>query len=79
MRRWGFDCVGRVFTENDRGHNVAIVSESAARRVWPGESAVGKRYGPSGRLNPKPEDLIEVIGIVADVCELPGWKRRPFR
>jgi putative ABC transport system permease protein len=58
---------GRYFAESDRGRRVAVLSELAARRVWPGEDAVGKRYGPSGNLKPKPEELIEVVGVVADV------------
>jgi predicted permease len=44
---------GRAFTERDDGSAplVAIVNESAARRLWPGEDAVGKRIrDPSGGI-----------------------------
>jgi putative ABC transport system permease protein len=58
---------GRLFAENDRGRKVAVISEAAARRVWPGESAIGKRYGSGGDLRPKSEDLVEIVGVVADV------------
>ena len=53
---------GRFPTSRDRTRKVALVSESAARRVWLGESAVGKLI----RNDPRPE-WVEVIGVVADV------------
>src|SRR5688572_28477552 len=55
---------GRYPTEADRSRKVALVSESAARRVWPGEHAVGKRI----KKNDDPKTpLVEIIGVVADV------------
>ena len=58
---------GRGFTEGDRTEApaVAIVSESMARKYWPGEQAVGKRlhihFGP-------PEGIhAEIVGVAADV------------
>ena len=41
---------GRGFTETDRadGELVALVSETFARRIWPGESAIGKRVAVGG-------------------------------
>jgi putative ABC transport system permease protein len=53
---------GRFPTSLDHTHNVALVSESAARKVWPGENAVGKLI----RNDPKPE-WVEIIGVVDDV------------
>jgi predicted permease len=53
---------GRFPTARDRSHRVALVSESAARQVWPGENPLGKRL----RNDPRPE-WVEVIGVVADV------------
>ena len=52
---------GRVFTENDRGANpVVIVSETGARRLWPGVA------NPLGRrLKMKPPAMI-LVGIVDD-------------
>lgn len=55
---------GRDFTEHDRvgAALVAIVNESMARRMWPGEDPIGKEL-----LNPKP---VTVVGVVADVRHL---------
>ena len=54
---------GRNFTERDIAHDtsVAIVSESMARRYWPNENAVGKRFslGTQGTM-------VEVVGIARD-------------
>jgi predicted permease len=54
---------GRVFEESDRSHGVAIVAESTARKVWPQENALGKRF----RFADKDAPLMEVIGVAGDV------------
>jgi predicted permease len=56
---------GRAFNEQDRSDSapVAIVSESLARKYWPGESAVGKRMKP----RVKGSQWCQVVGVVADV------------
>jgi putative ABC transport system permease protein len=46
------------------GARVAVVNQTLARRYWPGQSAIGKRV--SFRGNPRPEDLITVVGVVGD-------------
>jgi putative ABC transport system permease protein len=53
---------GRFPDSRDRGQKVAVISESAARKVWPGQSAIGK----SIRNDPRPE-WAEIIGVAADV------------
>ena len=53
---------GRFPSPRDRAARVALVSESAARKVWPGEDPVGKTLVNG----PKPE-RVTVIGVVADV------------
>lgn len=55
---------GRDFTEHDRvgAPQVAIVNESMARRMWPGEDPIGQIL-----LNPNP---VTVVGVVADVRHL---------
>jgi len=58
---------GRQFTDNDSENspNVVVVSETMARRFWPGEDAIGKRIAV-GRVR-SDADWIQVIGIVKDV------------
>ena len=54
---------GRVLGAGDRmgAPRVAVVSEAAARLLWPGEEALGKRFRPdSGQW-------VEVVGILRDV------------
>ena len=62
---------GRLFDDGDRTSSagVAIVSESAAKRLWPGKEALGQElreptYRKPGDLNPKGWQT--VVGVVAD-------------
>ncbi len=58
---------GRPLSEQDTEttQNVVVISDSMARRYWPGEEVVGKRIA-IGKIR-KPEDWIQVIGVVKDV------------
>ena len=58
---------GRAFTDQDTetSPNVVVISETMARRFWPGEDPIGKRIA-AGRAR-TPEDWIQVIGVVKDV------------
>lgn len=55
---------GRDFTEQDGDTKprAAIVNETFARRFWPGQSAVGKRFSFEGAAGP----WIEVAGLMRD-------------
>jgi putative ABC transport system permease protein len=55
---------GRVFTEADRSpdQNVVVFSESLARRMFPGQDAIGQQVQPS-RIGP----WRTVVGVVDDV------------
>jgi putative ABC transport system permease protein len=53
---------GRFLSPRDRFLRVALVSESAARKVWPGENPIGKVL-----VNDPRSDRVTVIGVVADV------------
>jgi putative ABC transport system permease protein len=58
---------GRQLTEQDTrtSPKVVVISEAMARRYWPNEDAIGKRIA-FGKVE-KPEDWIQVIGVVKDV------------
>ncbi len=66
---------GRAFTRVDRtGPEVAIVSETAARRFWPGEDPIGKRIrnGSEGPWH-------EVVGVARDTkVRTLGEAPRPY-
>jgi predicted permease len=55
---------GRDFNERDdkEESRVAIINESFARRLFPGQEAIGRRFNFSGPENP----YWEVIGVAAD-------------
>ena len=69
---------GRVLSDFDRADAtpVALVSESAAKRLWPGESALGKRLRARA-LDGEAGKWIEVVGVVADVRGNPLGTRDP--
>ncbi|HVZ22352.1 MAG TPA: ABC transporter permease [Vicinamibacterales bacterium] len=54
---------GSGFVDTDRARRIAVVSASAAARLWPGGSAVGRRFA-IGEASSRP---IEVVGVVGDV------------
>jgi putative ABC transport system permease protein len=61
---------GRLFTDRDTAQSprVAIVGESTARRLWPGQDPIGKRlsmatFTPGG----PPRAWRTVVGVVSDV------------
>ena len=60
---------GRTFTPDDSetAMRVAVVSETLARRYWPSESAVGRRFSfPGDQAGP-----LTIVGIVSDM----KWER----
>ena len=60
---------GRSFTEDDdqTAEPVVIVDARLAARMWPGESAVGRRLGVDALVTGKPEMWATVIGVVEHV------------
>jgi hypothetical protein len=61
---------GRDFTANDRRGMppVAIVDESTARRLWPGEDPIGRYLPPlNGRAEAQEPGPRLVVGVVRDV------------
>ena len=59
---------GRVFTDRDAAGQpgVAIVGESLAARVWPGQNAIGKRLIASMTGTEYQKSGLTVVGVVAD-------------
>lgn len=53
---------GRWFELADRTRHVAVISESVAKEVWPGENPLGLKFNTGGD-----EPLTEVAGVVADI------------
>jgi predicted permease len=51
---------GRPFDDSQRGRSVVIISQGTARRLWPGQSPLGRRLLHN-------ETLEEVVGVAADV------------
>jgi predicted lysophospholipase L1 biosynthesis ABC-type transport system permease subunit len=75
---------GRGFTDADRegAAKVAIVTAGVARRLWPGEDAIGKRFHYAGEN--EPESLVTVVGVAPDLHyrehrEATPTILRPFR
>jgi len=62
---------GRYFTEQDNAKStrVLIVSESLAKRYWPGQDPIGKRlkWGPPESTDP----WLTVVGVVGDAKQGP--------
>ena len=58
---------GRAFTAADNldAPQVVIINETMARRYWPNEDAVGKRFRYGGARSTAP--LMTIVGVVADM------------
>ena len=77
---------GRLFTGQDRGRPVAVVTAQTAARLWPGEDPIGRRFR---RGNSPDRPSQEVVGVVGDarilgldvdpglVAYLPYWEFAP--
>ncbi|HEX7184143.1 MAG TPA: ABC transporter permease [Thermoanaerobaculia bacterium] len=68
---------GRGFDLRDRegASRVAVVNAALARRLWPGESPLGKTLLiPEGRHETDPTASAEVIGVVADARTVNLWE-----
>ena len=55
---------GRPFTESDDDHAplVAVINQTMARQLWPGENPIGKRFRTEKDTSPP----IEVVGLAGD-------------
>ena len=68
---------GRTFTDgdHDRAAPVAIVNETLARAVWPGEDPIGKGLKSGDGNDDRP--WVRVVGVVKDLRR--GDVKRPIR
>ena len=71
---------GRPIADADRNRRVSVISAQAARRLWPNQDPIGRRFQLGG------DDWVSVIGVVGDVRStlskapnltvyLPYWQR----
>jgi predicted permease len=54
---------GQIFSQDDWGKNLALVSEKTAKALWPGRDPIGLQFSWG---NPATEKPFTVIGIVRD-------------
>ena len=64
FRTMGISLRGRDFTDQEekKEHRVAIVNETFAKKFFPGQDPIGKRFNFSGAENP----FWEIIGVCGD-------------
>jgi macrolide transport system ATP-binding/permease protein len=69
---------GRAFTDadNEQGRDVAVISESMARKYWPNQDPMGRTFRKASEKDRK----LEVVGIARDAefQLFGGGKTRPF-
>jgi hypothetical protein len=54
---------GRIFTQDEWGTNLALISEKTAKTLWPSTNPIGRQFSLG---NPAKEKPFTVIGIVKD-------------
>jgi putative ABC transport system permease protein len=64
---------GREFTDADESRDFSVINRAMARKFWPDQNAIGKRFS---RDHDHPH-WIEVIGVVADTREF-GLEAAPI-
>ena len=60
---------GRLLTDQDNtsAPPVSLINETAARRFWPNEDPIGKRWTPGVPSSGRPITWITVVGVVGDL------------
>jgi putative ABC transport system permease protein len=54
---------GRFLQDSDQNRPIAVISERAARSLWPNQNPIGKRVRGAGPSKPS----LEVVGVVGEV------------
>jgi predicted permease len=68
---------GRAFSDSDgeTSRRVAIVNQTMADNFWPGEDAIGKRFG----INADPGQFFEIVGVAGNgAYNILGEKPQPY-
>jgi len=69
---------GRAFTlgDNEHGRDVAVISESTAKKFWPNQNAIGHTF----RMASEKDRKLEVVGIARDAefQVFAGAKSQPY-
>ena len=66
---------GETFGESDWGKNLALISETTAKSLWPGKDAIGRQFS---RGDPSTEKPFTVVGVVADARTVSPAKPDPM-
>jgi putative ABC transport system permease protein len=59
---------GRSFEATDADKDVVIISETMAKRYWPGQDPIGRRFGVN--CSDSPCHWQSIVGVVGDIKEL---------
>jgi predicted permease len=62
----------RLEAESATAAKVAIIDEPLARKLWPGEDALGRRLNLNGKKDGEQLEVLEVVGVV------PGLRHEPL-
>lgn len=54
---------GRIFGEQDRNIRAALISESTAKLLWPGQNVIGRKFKRAADN----EDPFEIVGVIGDI------------
>lgn len=62
---------GRIFDSRDHENSprVAVISDEFAKKMWPGESAIGKRIRRVSTTQNTPDSWMTVIGVVPQLMQ----------
>ena len=55
---------GRFISDGDWGHNVAVISEKAAKTLWPDRDPVGRQFRRAGSDDLEDKESFIVVGVV---------------
>jgi predicted permease len=65
-----------IDADNERGRDVAVISETTAKKFWPGQDAIGRTF----RIASEKDRKLEVVGIAhdAEFQLYGGAKQQPY-